>query len=78
MISAVACFDLANQITGRAFYSMTESKERTHRLQVHLSHEDQRAIEDFRLRERLPSRSAAIRELLRRGLVRDDREETSN
>jgi hypothetical protein len=56
---------------------MAEQKERTHRLQVHVSHDDQRAIEDFRFRERLPSRAAAIRELLRRGLVNDDREETS-
>jgi len=56
---------------------MAERKERTHRLQVHVSQDDQRAIEDFRFREHLPTRSAAIRELLRRGLVSDDREETS-
>ena len=57
---------------------MAEKKERTHRLQVHVTHDDQRAIEDFRFRERLPSRSAAVRELLRRGLASDDGEETSN
>jgi hypothetical protein len=56
---------------------MAEQKERTHRLQVHVSQDDQRAIEDFRFRERLPSRSAAVRELLRRGLVNDDSEEAS-
>ena len=49
---------------------MAQQKVRTHRLQVHVSHDDRRAIEEFRFREHLP-----IRELLRRGLVSDDREE---
>jgi len=44
--------------------------ERTYRLQVRVSDDYERAIEDFRFRERLPSRAAAIRELLRRGLAR--------
>jgi hypothetical protein len=44
-------------------------KERSYRLQVHVSDDEERAIEDFRFRERLPSRAAAIRELLRRGLA---------
>jgi hypothetical protein len=56
---------------------MAGQKERNRRLQVHVSHDDQRAIEDFRFRKRLLSRSAAIRELLRRGLVTDHREDTS-
>jgi hypothetical protein len=49
-------------------------KERIHRLQVHVSDDDERAIEDFRFRERLPSRAAAVRELLRRGLAREGEE----
>ena len=57
---------------------MAEQKERNCRIQVHVSHDDQRAIDAFQFRERLPSKSAAIRELLRRGFVRDDREETTS
>jgi Arc/MetJ-type ribon-helix-helix transcriptional regulator len=56
---------------------MAGQEERTHRLQVHLSKDEQRAIEDFRFREHFPSRSAAVRELLQRGLLTDEREETS-
>ena len=46
-------------------------EERTYRLQVWVSDDEERAIEDFRFRVRLPSRAAAIRELLRRGLARE-------
>jgi hypothetical protein len=54
-----------------------KQKGRTYRLQLELSEEDYRAIEDFWFRERLPNRAAAVRELLRRGLARD-RQENSN
>ncbi len=47
---------------------MTQT-DRTYRLQVELSEDESRAIEDFWFRERLPSKSAAIRELLRRALA---------
>jgi hypothetical protein len=57
---------------------MAEEKERTYRLEMYLSDDDRRALEDFRFRQRLPSRSAAVRELLRRGLASDDREEMPN
>jgi len=50
---------------------------RTYRLQVELSPDDSRAIDDFWFRERLPTKAAAVRELLRRGLVKDS-EENSN
>ena len=52
-------------------------EERTYRLQVWVSDDEERAIEDFRFRVRLPSRAAAIRELLRRGLALA-RQENSN
>jgi metal-responsive CopG/Arc/MetJ family transcriptional regulator len=39
--------------------------------------EDERAIEQFRFRERLPSRSAAIRELLRRGLAQEGKDNSN-
>ncbi len=42
---------------------------REERLQVMLLVEEIRAIDDFRFANRMPSRAAAIRELLRRGLA---------
>jgi hypothetical protein len=44
-------------------------RNRTVRLQVELSEEDKKAIDDFWFAERLPSRAVAVRELLRRGLT---------
>ncbi len=43
--------------------------ERPERLQIMLSPEELRALEDFRFNNRMPSRAAAVRELLRRGLA---------
>jgi hypothetical protein len=48
------------------------SREREERLQIMLAQEELKAIDDFRFRFRLPSRAAAIRELLKRGLGADD------
>lgn len=42
--------------------------ERGERLQIMLSAEEMRAVEDWRFEKRMPSRAAAVRELLRRGL----------
>ena len=42
---------------------------RTERLQVHVHADDIAAIDEFRFRARMPSRSAAMRELLRRGMA---------
>ena len=42
---------------------------REERLQVMLNPEELRVIDDFRFRERMPSRAAAVRELLRRGIA---------
>jgi hypothetical protein len=44
---------------------------RGERLQVMLTQEELRALDDFRFKRRMPSRAAAIRELLRRGLAAD-------
>ena len=52
-------------------------KGRSYRLVVDVSDEDSRAIEDFWFRERLPTKAAAIRELLRRGLVRAGEENST-
>ena len=50
---------------------MTSDKQchRSERLQVILPPAEIAAIEDFRYRARIPSRAAAVRELLRRGLA---------
>jgi len=42
--------------------------ERGERLQIMLSAEELLALENFRFQNRMPSRAAAVRELLRRGL----------
>jgi len=43
--------------------------ERGERLQIMLSAEELRAVEDWRFDKRMPSRASAVRELLRRGLM---------
>ena len=42
---------------------------RGERLQIMLSPEELAALDDFRFRQRMPSRAAAVRDLLRRGLA---------
>lgn len=41
---------------------------REERLQIMLTTEELRALDDWRFAQRMPSRAAAVRELLRRGL----------
>ena len=43
--------------------------ERGERLQIMLTNEELRALEDWRFARRMPSRAAAVRELLKRGLA---------
>jgi len=45
------------------------SLKRTERLQIMLDDDELKAIDDWRFEHRMPSRAAAIRELLRRGMV---------
>lgn len=47
---------------------MAQTRARGERLQVMLAPEELAALDDFRFRQRMPSRAAAIREILRRGL----------
>ena len=47
---------------------MSDQLSRPERLQIMLSAREIRALDDWRFAHRLPSRAAAIRELLRRGL----------
>lgn len=46
-----------------------DERTRGERLQIMLSPEELVLIDDFRFRERMPSRAAAVRELLTRGLA---------
>src|SRR3984893_20638 len=48
---------------------MAASLMRPQRLQVMLSPDELRAIDDFRFSRRMPSRAAAVRELMGRGLA---------
>jgi metal-responsive CopG/Arc/MetJ family transcriptional regulator len=48
--------------------------ERSERLDVILPADELAAIDEFRDRARMPSRSAAVRELLRRGLASVEKE----
>ncbi|SFV34517.1 hypothetical protein [Hyphomicrobium facile] len=48
---------------------MSAAANRDERLQIMLEPEELRAVDDFRYKYRLPSRAAAVRELLKRGLT---------
>lgn len=43
-------------------------RTRDERLQIMLSPEELIALDDFRFKKRMPSRAAAVREILKRGL----------
>jgi hypothetical protein len=44
-------------------------RARGERLQIMLSPEELSVLDDFRFKKRMPSRAAAVRELLKRGLA---------
>jgi hypothetical protein len=46
-----------------------EQQGRGERLQIMLSPEELEVLDDFRFKVRMPSRAAAVRELLKRGLA---------
>lgn len=46
----------------------TRERERAERLQIMLSTEELAAVDEYRFENRLPSRAAAVRDLIRRGL----------
>jgi len=48
---------------------MMENRMRGERLQIMLTPEELVSLDDFRFKARMPSRAAAVRELLRRGLL---------
>ena len=48
---------------------MSDDQTRGERLQIMLSPEELSVLDDFRFKVRMPSRAAAVRELLKRGLA---------
>jgi len=48
---------------------MNDEQTRGERLQIMLSPAELNVLDDFRFKERMPSRAAAVRELLKRGLA---------
>ena len=48
---------------------MSDEQTRGERLQIMLSPDELKVLDDFRFKERMPSRAAAVRELLKRGLA---------
>jgi len=48
---------------------MSEEQARGERLQIMLSPDELNVLDDFRFKVRMPSRAAAVRELLKRGLA---------
>jgi hypothetical protein len=60
--------------TDRRRPKTSAKRERTERVQVVLSADELAAIDEFRYQARMPSWSAAVRELLRRGLASSDDE----
>jgi hypothetical protein len=47
---------------------MAERRARGERLQIMLTPKELALVDDFRFKKRMPSRAAAVRELLQRGL----------
>jgi len=68
------CNDLLNWSKLRHNPAMPQDErppKRTEKLQLMLGPDELKAIDDWRFDHRLPSRAAAIRELIRRGLSAD-------
>jgi len=59
-------------VANLARFSTSAKRARTERLQVTLPTDELAAIDEFRFQARMPSRAAAIRELLKRGLASAD------
>jgi hypothetical protein len=48
---------------------MATTRQRDERLQIMLDPNELRTIDEFRFKKRMPTRAAAVRELLKRGLA---------
>jgi hypothetical protein len=61
--------DTAGTAVGRDVSMISAKGGRTERLQIMVDADERAAIDDFQFSSRMPSRAAAVRELLRRGLA---------
>jgi hypothetical protein len=57
------------RISEAGAYPMSDDHTRGERLQIMLSPDELTVLDDFRFKQRMPSRAAAVRELLKRGLA---------
>ena len=55
---------------------MANDQSRGERLQIMLTGQELTVLDDFRFKKRMPSRAAAIRELLKRGLAAEGFDES--
>lgn len=60
---------MANEEQGPGRLSQMSDQNRGERLQIMLTEEELSALDDWRFSRRMPSRAAAVRELLRLGLA---------
>jgi len=60
---------LITSLMGVPMVTENENLSRGERLQIMLSPEELKAVDDFRFKQRMPSRAAAVRELFRIGLA---------
>lgn len=68
MLETTAKLDLAPEVTDERTMA---DQNRGERLQIMLTQDELAALDDWRFSRRMPSRAAAVRELLRRGLTAD-------
>ena len=57
------------RISANGANPMSDDQTRGERLQIMLSPDELTVVDDFRFKGRMPSRAAAVRELLKRGLA---------
>lgn len=60
---------MANGANGKTNGKKRSNTERGERLQIMLAPDELSAVDDFRFKNRMPSRAAAVRELFRLGLA---------
>jgi len=61
--------NLITSLMGVPMVTENENLSRGERLQIMLSPQELKAVDDFRFKQRMPSRAAAVRELFRIGLA---------
>jgi hypothetical protein len=68
-LTKTALLTNTTQVHGGKTMARSTQRLRAERLQIMLDGEELVAVDDFRFKQRMPSRAAAVRELLKRGLA---------